>query len=434
MRSISFYLRCALLAVMAFVFFACDGGDKESIVYEIEGVSIDVSEAELVPSETLKLTAVLLPYNKPVDEVEWADSELREQIFWKTDNSKVAVVEDNGLVRAVGTGSCNISFICGAYSAKCRVTVRSFKKDILYGFWEIENTTDSLFLGFDGKGYRNDSVFDWTFDGMRVAMSFADTTNVLIVTSVNAGKIQFRYKDSDASAVRSLKRAPLIITHDDLARNIIAKQVEGGSTVNVVDLNLPSGMLWASCNLDATAPEEDGQRYAWAETTIKRSYTLSNYSWYDYSRGELTKYSDDSMLSLQADDDPVRVKLGESWSTPSVDDVKELFENCNILYCTLSGKKGFLFQPKTETAFTGCLFIPFSLSSNLLSVHGSGQGESPYEKYGFFWTSTLSSVDPYEAHTFCINLDDNMVELYSGVGKSKRYYGLCIRPVFMQKK
>ena len=39
-----------------------------------------------------------------------------------------------------------------------------------------------------------------------------------------------------------------------------------------VDLGLPSGLKWATCNVDATTPEEYGGYYAWGETEEKENY------------------------------------------------------------------------------------------------------------------------------------------------------------------
>jgi len=39
-----------------------------------------------------------------------------------------------------------------------------------------------------------------------------------------------------------------------------------------VDLGLPSGTLWATCNIGATKPEESGFYFAWGETMPKKIY------------------------------------------------------------------------------------------------------------------------------------------------------------------
>lgn len=44
-----------------------------------------------------------------------------------------------------------------------------------------------------------------------------------------------------------------------------------------IDLGLPSGLLWADCNVGASSPEGYGEYFAWGETAPKSFY----YSYYD---------------------------------------------------------------------------------------------------------------------------------------------------------
>ncbi len=60
-----------------------------------------------------------------------------------------------------------------------------------------------------------------------------------------------------------------------------------------VDLDLPSGTLWATCNIGATTPERYGYYFAWGETERRTSYWDTNYKWYNYNSEdniEITKY------------------------------------------------------------------------------------------------------------------------------------------------
>ena len=58
-----------------------------------------------------------------------------------------------------------------------------------------------------------------------------------------------------------------------------------------VDLGLPSGNLWATCNIGANAPEESGDFFAWGEIEKKPTYEWLNYKHCaDGERGKLTKY------------------------------------------------------------------------------------------------------------------------------------------------
>ena len=44
-----------------------------------------------------------------------------------------------------------------------------------------------------------------------------------------------------------------------------------------VDLGLPSGIKWATCNVGATKPEEYGDYFAWGEIKPKTAYSWGTY-------------------------------------------------------------------------------------------------------------------------------------------------------------
>ena len=61
-----------------------------------------------------------------------------------------------------------------------------------------------------------------------------------------------------------------------------------------VDLGLPSGTLWATCNLGANSPEQYGDYFAWGETAPKEVYTWTTYKWCNGTNNTLTKYCTNS--------------------------------------------------------------------------------------------------------------------------------------------
>ena len=152
----------------------------------------------------------------------------------------------------------------------------------------------------------------------------------------------------------------------------IAKQLEllkaaagiGGSTdkVEYVDLGLPSGNLWAKCNLGASAPEAYGDYYAWGEVEPKQVYTNSNHKWYKEGAPSLgfTKYNnEDGKLSLEDEDDAVIQKLGNGWRTPTLADFRELTNQkyTTIEKTTLNGVAGYQITSKRNKK---SIFIPFA--------------------------------------------------------------------------
>ncbi len=154
----------------------------------------------------------------------------------------------------------------------------------------------------------------------------------------------------------------------------IAKQLEqlkaaagigGGTTtdkVGYVDLGLPSGNLWAECNLGASSPEAYGDYYAWGEVEPKQEYTYPNHKWYKEGAPSLgfTKYNnEDGKLTLENEDDAVIQKLGNGWRTPTLADFRELTNQkyTTIEKTTLNGVAGYQITSKKNKK---SIFIPFA--------------------------------------------------------------------------
>ena len=83
-----------------------------------------------------------------------------------------------------------------------------------------------------------------------------------------------------------------------------------------VDLGLPSGTLWATCNVGASQPEEVGSYFAWGETEEKDDYSTT--TWTEPSCGDL----------LPATADAATVHFGGLWAVPTYAQWRELLDNC----------------------------------------------------------------------------------------------------------
>ena len=102
------------------------------------------------------------------------------------------------------------------------------------------------------------------------------------------------------------------------------------SQPDAIDLGLPSGLKWASCNLGATDPKKPGAYFAWGETQTKLHFTSDNYKWGDDSKiSEYPKYNkSDGKQVLDPEDDAAHVILGGDWRMPSMAEIKELVDGC----------------------------------------------------------------------------------------------------------
>ena len=165
----------------------------------------------------------------------------------------------------------------------------------------------------------------------------------------------------------------------------IGRRSKGGivrkeNYVEQVDLGLPSGIIWAACNLGASSPEEWGDYYAWGETEPK-----DRYSWDTYKFGtenNLTKYNrEDGKTILDPEDDAAHVALGGKWHIPTREQIQELLDNTTNEESELNGMKGRLFKSKING---NTLFFPYS---------GYKSGSKVYIIYSCqYWSSSIDKT------------------------------------------
>ncbi|MBO7283756.1 MAG: PEGA domain-containing protein, partial [Bacteroidales bacterium] len=118
-------------------------------------------------------------------------------------------------------------------------------------------------------------------------------------------------------------------------KSILAGSKTKSSTINgheYVDLGLPSGLKWATCNVGASSPEEYGDYYAWGEIETKSEYTKDN----SKTRGKsMSDISGNTMYDVAC------AKWGGSWRLPTKKELEELESKCKWEWTTINGKKGY---------------------------------------------------------------------------------------------
>ena len=191
-----------------------------------------------------------------------------------------------------------------------------------------------------------------------------------------------------------------------------------------VDLGLPSGTLWAACNVGAETPEGFGDYFAWGETASKelfdwKSYRYGNFSHEQY---EMVKYCSnsnyginglvDSLVLLERDDDAGRARWGAGWCTPTIEEWEELFENTTGMWTTLNGVKGW----RCTASNGNSLFLPAA---------GYWWDDVLNADLGLYWSASLNKEFPYRAWGFHFNSDSGHL-----CGSSDRNRGQAVRAVF----
>jgi len=172
-----------------------------------------------------------------------------------------------------------------------------------------------------------------------------------------------------------------------------------------VDLGLPSGTLWAKCNVGASSETDYGNYYKYGEGIIQYDGS-ANY----YRGGE---------NPLSPSVDTVTNVMGGQWHMPTKTQYEELINNTTFSWTTINSIKGGKF-----TATNGnYIFLPAG------GNYEGGSSNNNINKIGEYWSST-----PYPGLSqayylfFSYKMSDNL-----GIGHYNRNIGYNVRGVADKK-
>ena len=214
-----------------------------------------------------------------------------------------------------------------------------------------------------------------------------------------------------------------------------------------VDLGLPSGLKWATCNVGAANPWDYGDYFAWGETNPKSSYEYSN-----YLDGRCTGYydlgTDIDLLNGLTDItgtqyDAARANMGGGWRMPTATEQMELVSNCYWEWTeNYNGRcvAGFIVYKVKDVADKGTAKLPhysgayyiygidkygdieddedyirtlvssYSLTDTHIFIPAAGcrSGSKWFGDEGYYWSSSLSKYeDVFDlAHYLLLDSDE----------------------------
>jgi len=222
---------------------------------------------------------------------------------------------------------------------------------------------------------------------------------------------------------------------DPKIEDIDVALIKSKTKLKYVDLGLPSRTLWGVCNIGASSPEQEGDYFAWGETTphyagidslgepmwCEDSYEGYCRNTYRYCKktGTLVKYRNNpkpsytgtlSLSTLELDDDAAYVILGDEWVMPTIEQWIELTTKCYWAWTNdYNGTSvaGFIvYKPKNEEdvwKYTGKnnrydIYKPvasYKLSDKHIFLPVSGFYTNTEHKEidnGYYWSSVLNDA------------------------------------------
>ena len=373
------------------------------------GIALSPSSLSLEAGGSTQLTATVTPAAAAATALTWSSSD-----------TEVAVVGSDGVVVAVAPGTCTIT--CETtdgsnVSATCEVTVISVATGIALSSSSLSLTTGSYaqLTAIVSPAAAAATALTWSSSDTDVAVVGSNG----MVVAVAAGTCTITCETTDGSNVSATCEVTVIPAGEK----------------EYVDLGLPSGTLWATCNIGADNPEDYGLYFAWGETTGYTQDTSdgSKFNWasYKYCNGSettLTKYCinssygyngfTDNLTELVSGDDAATANWGSEWCMPSVEQFDELINKdyTTTEWTTVNGVYGRKITSKMSGYVGNYIFLPAAGYRSGSSLRDAGSA-------GRYWSNTNTGYTNTARRLYFYS------SAISAVGNNRRSYGLSVRPV-----
>lgn len=367
-----------------------------------KSISLDKESASIGIGEVLWLAA-LIPGGTNLD---------YHSIQWTSSDESIARVSSGGVVTGKSEGTATITATVGGKSASCVVTVSYIPLS------SVSLNKSTLSLG----------VFNFSSERLEATVSPSNATDKTVVWSSSDESVA---TVSSGGIVKGKSEGTATITAtvgEKSASCVVTVTKYTAPVGEAVDLGL--SVKWATFNVGATAPEEDGLYFAWGETEPKSDYSWSTYKYSNGSYDTMTKYCSissygnkgftDNKTVLDPEDDAAHVNWGDNWRMPTKAEQDELRNtaNCAWTWTTLNRVNGYKVQSKKPGYTDKWIFLPvagYRSNSGHVSVGIGGSGH--------YWSSSPSTDAPRKAYGLYFGSSDVEWDI------SDRCYGRSVRPV-----
>lgn len=406
-----------------------------------------LTSADLEDAVTKKMTAIYLPYGSDfvVSDNGYGDFLLMNgggYTGYFLTSEKVDYSITSGIISGtitlsapeLETGEKYVHFDVQGFSEGTHFLHQEYVRPVFFNYIAPDGTVtwEELPEGESIEGYRDGE--NMSFSGALISSAVGNAKDYQFTINNNSTKTLYT-RDAGTKTLSTSKYIGL----GDISTST-------WNTMEYVDMGLPSGTLWAKCNLGASTETGYGDYYAWGEITpyYEVGYALENplthwksgkdagYAWGSYRFNPLgdgstfSKYTGSDYSVLQSEDDAATANLKGVWRMPTKAEFEEL---CSIDNCTWdwqvdynsTGINGYLV---TSISNSATIFLP--AAGNIIDEDHLSVGT-----HGLYWLSSLYTSYPSTAYDMVIYLPASLYESGRDTGSTSRKYGETVRPVFV---
>ena len=216
-------------------------------------------------------------------------------------------------------------------------------------------------------------------------------------------------------------------------------------TYNMIDLGLPSGLLWADRNVGASSPEDDGLYFQWGDKVGYTTEQIANgeksfeLDWSNYfdvveTNGyqKFNKYDTNKLTVLESSDDAATINMGSTYRMPTKTEIEELINNTTATFIDLQGNEYSKSEVQSgaisEYNLNGVKFTGANGNSIFIPATGGAVYSTVNAVYiaGFIWSSNLNTAVDSSASAHALYFDNTGSIISAG---NYRYVGATIRGV-----
>ena len=218
--------------------------------------------------------------------------------------------------------------------------------------------------------------------------------------NLNIFSLIAEYENAKSGGVLNVPNVSFV-DEDSSVRYLVDIKIE----YEYVDLGLPSGLKWATCNVGATSPEQAGLYFAWGETTGYTGEQVPGVRAFDeasYNAGSAASIS----TNLTLEQDAAHSYMGEGWRMPTKAECQELFDNCDFSWTNDYNGTGVAGRIFTSKVNGKSIFFPaagycrdsFESNVNLCGYCWLTSWQSSHYGWNLYFQSNNQHIEYFERY------------------------------------